>query len=257
MSLKLELLELYESSLKEGTDIPVEVQTVKEVSVGQIREITSIPPERFIIIGQEGDLFITAPVTSYIELLPRHTPLYRLRSWGLRLGVVPAWDFLRREFIEKYSYVLGRANEEEVEKVKSYLKSVDINSVGWTVKRFIRLNSKRWAKWTMASLLVHADMAEQGAVVVRLTPEVESRMDRYRTYALAAENRYFRGENFLAVLTERGLRLYLPDELLGKKVRISAGDVVLFEGELESTSLEMEGNFSRINPEEVIRVVEI
>ncbi len=108
MSLELELLEIYEKNLKEGSDELLEVPHKKEPKVGQIRELWSVPVERFVILQevQEG-LYKTVPLTSYLQVLPNSTPIYELRSRGLKLGVVPVWDYLRRELIENYSQVIG------------------------------------------------------------------------------------------------------------------------------------------------------
>lgn len=44
MSLELELLEIYEKNLKEGSDKLVEVQHKKPPKCGQIRELWSVLP---------------------------------------------------------------------------------------------------------------------------------------------------------------------------------------------------------------------
>lgn len=259
MSLRVELLELYEQSLKEGTDRLFEVDRKVDVRVGQIREIWCLPPERFVVVEevQEG-LYLTVPLTSYLQLLPQDAPLYELRRTGLRLGVVPVWDYMRKELIERYSTVLGKVHQPELEKIKEYAFSKANEKLDYISRRFVKLNSKRWAIWNMYSLLAQAEIEESSqAQVVRLTPEVEKELERYRAYALAAENRYFRGSNFFAVLKDNLLRLYLPVEFVGKKIQVKVGEVVLFEGELEDVRLEMEGDFSGINLEEGLKVVEL
>lgn len=161
--LKLELLNLYEASLKEGASVPVRVpqKLKKEVKVGQIRELWSVPVERFVVLQKEGDLFITAPMTSYLQLLPEKSPLYRLSSYGLVLGVVQGFDYLRSEFIQNYSTVLGFVSQEELARIKTFaMESQNLNT-GWVQKRFARLNSRRWAKYTLANLLAHANKAEE------------------------------------------------------------------------------------------------
>ncbi len=257
MSLELELLEIYEKNLKEGSDELLEVPHKKEPKVGQIRELWSVPVERFVILEevQEG-LYKTVPLTSYLQVLPNSTPIYELRSRGLKLGVVPVWDYLRRELIENYSQVIGKLPEEELSKIEEYLSRE--KELKFATRRFIKLNSKRWAKWTMYSLLAQAELAEREETqVIRLSPDTEKALEEIRTYALAADNRYFKVGNFFVVLEEGLLRLYLPIEFVGKVVRVLLGSVVVFEGEVESPRLEILGNFFGINIPEELKVVEL
>ncbi|WP_171261032.1 hypothetical protein, partial [Acinetobacter baumannii] len=178
----------------------LEVPHKKEPKVGQIRELWSVPVERFVILQevQEG-LYKTVPLTSYLQVLPNSTPIYELRSRGLKLGVVPVWDYLRRELIENYSQVIGKLPEEELSKIEEYLSRE--KELKFATRRYIKLNSKRWAKWTMYSLLAQAELAErEEAQVIRLSPDTEKALEEIRTYALAADNRYFKVGNFFVVL---------------------------------------------------------
>ncbi|MDW7973340.1 MAG: hypothetical protein RMI01_09100 [Thermodesulfovibrio sp.] len=252
----LDLLKAYEVSIKEGTHVPARVQRSIPPQVGQVREVWSVPVERFVIVSEVGDgLYKTVPLTSYLQLLPRNAPLYELLSAGLRLGALPLWDYLRAEFIEEYTNPIGRISPQELEKIKKYVNSTDRGSLDYVVKRFIRLNSKRWARWTMYSLLSHEDeVDEQSVTIIELTQDIQSKLSTYKTHALA--DKYFKGKNFFGVRTEEGLRLYLPSELIGRKVRIAVGDAVLFEGELQDIRIEFVGDFQSINLKEVLRIVE-
>ncbi|QID32734.1 hypothetical protein [Pampinifervens florentissimum] len=257
MSLELELLEIYEKNLKEGSDKLVEVQHKKPPKCGQIRELWSVPVERFLILEETGEgLYLTVPMTSYLQLLPNNAPMYEIKGRGLRLGVVPVWDYLRQELITTYSQVIGVISQDQLERIKNFLR--ESQSIPWHTRRFIKLNSKRWAKWTMYSLLAQAELAErEEAQVIRLSPDTEKALEEIRTYALAADNRYFKVGNFFVVLEEGLLRLYLPIEFVGKVVRVLLGSVVVFEGEVESPRLEILGNFFGINIPEELKVVEL
>ncbi|MFN3263274.1 MAG: hypothetical protein ACK42C_00050 [Aquificaceae bacterium] len=161
MSLELEFLENYEKSLKEGTSRLFEVPSKEPVETGQIRELWCVPVERFLILSEDTTgLYITVPLTSYIQLLPRDTLFFELKGQGLLLGVVPVWDYLRQEVIENYSKVIGKVSEDDLKKVKELLKT-GFKDKRWAVKRFLRLNSKRWVALTMGSLLVQAELAEE------------------------------------------------------------------------------------------------
>lgn len=158
--IELELLEAYEKNLKEGTDKLIEVKDKKAPQPGQIREIWSVPVERFLIVEEVNQgLYLTVPMTSYLQLLPYSSPVYELKSLGLKLGVLPVWDYLRQELIVNYSQVIGKVNPQEIERIREYLNQE--KELKWHTKRFIRLNSKRWAKWTMYSLLAQAEEEEE------------------------------------------------------------------------------------------------
>lgn len=257
MSMELELLEIYERSIKEGSDKLTPIPEKKEVKIGQIRELWSLPTERFVILEEVGEgLFLTAPMTSYLQVLPSDSPMYELKSQGLRLGIIPVWDYLRRELIEEFSTVIGRVSTDEITKIKEYISKP--KTLKYATKRFIKLNSKRWAKWTMYSLLAQAELAErEEGQVIKISRETEERLYPYRTYALAAENRYFKGKNYFAILKEKALRLYFPVELVGRIIKIAIGNEFIFEGELESVKLDIEGDFSGINIQEELKVVEL
>ncbi len=249
--IELELLEVYEKNLKEGTERLLEVSQKKEPEVGQIREMWSVPMERFLVLDkvQEG-LYLTVPMTSYLQVLPEDAPTYELRRHGLVLRVVPVWDYLREEIILNYSQVIGKVSPQEIERIKEYLKQE--KELQWHTRRFIRLNSKRWAKWTMYSLLTHAEEQEEDRQVVKLPPETEKSLPREEKH----EDLYIKGQNFFAVIERNVLRIYLPLEMVGEKVKIAIGDIVVFEGEVECPRIEIEGGFEGVRGEITVKEVQ-
>jgi len=238
--IEVELLEVYEKNLKEGTDQLLEVSKKSPVQVGQIREMWSVPMERFLVLDkvQEG-LYLTVPLTSYLQLLPNTAPTYNLKRHGLVLRVVPVWDYLREEIILNYSQVIGKVSPQEIERIKEYLKQE--KELQWHTRRFTRLNSKRWAKWTMYSLLTHAEEQEEERQVVKLQKSLP-REEKH-------EDLYIKGQNFFAVIEKDVLRVYLPVEFVGEKVKIAIGDIVVFEGEVECPRIEIEGNLEGVRGE--------
>lgn len=161
--IKAELLSMYEKNLKEGSIKLIEVpEPYEEIQTGQIRELWMIPPERFLVLEKVDDnLYITVPMTSYIQLLPEDAPLYANKytdDFITTLGVVPVWDYVRGEIIRKYSKVIGRIRETELSKIKSYIEKG--NNYPWEVRRFIKLNSKIWSSLNMYSILSDVDEIE-------------------------------------------------------------------------------------------------
>lgn len=159
----VEFLEVYEKNLKEGRPIPSSVpeELRKPVAVGQIRELWTVPVERFVVLGEEAGLWLTVPLTNMVMLLPKDGLFYALKRQGLVLGVLPTWDYLRSELVEKYSRVIGRLTPAEVERVKSYVRNTKREDLPWHTRRLIRLNSKLWANLTLFSMLAHAHEQEE------------------------------------------------------------------------------------------------
>lgn len=253
----LDLLENYKESLKEGRLTPVPIKG-DQASVGQIRELTTIPEERFLVLEEvKKDLFLTVPMTSYLQLIYGDYPLpkvYELR--GLRLSPVPTWDYLRRDLIENYSYVIGKISD--LTEIKVWLNEIKNAKLPWYTRKFLKLNAKVWSKLSLSSILTKLEEEEKepSSWVIRLSPDVEERIKEVTVSTLAAETKYKKGENFYAVVEKESLKLYLPLEFVGKRIRISYEGIVLFEGEVESPVLEIEGDFRGIKVEE-LNVVEL
>lgn len=128
----------------------------------------------------------------------------------------------------------------------------------WYTRKFLKLNAKVWSKLSLSSILTKLEEEEKepSSWVIRLSPDVEERIKEVTVSTLAAETKYKKGENFYAVVEKESLKLYLPLEFVGKRIRISYEGIVLFEGEVESPVLEIEGDFRGIKVEE-LNVVEL
>lgn len=237
--IKVELLEMYEKNLKEGSRKLIEVPDKKEIEVGQIRELWMIPPERFLVLEKVDDnLYLVVPMTSYIQLLPENTPLYANRysdDYITILGVVPVWDYVKGEIIRKYSKVIGRVRETELPKIKDYIERRDKN-YSWEVKRFIRLNSKIWSSINMYSILSHVDERERADKQVIYLENKEVIDDNGLTF--------LRTENAYIVISKDVIRIYLQIELVGKHARIKIDDKVVYSGEIESARIELVGSYT-------------
>jgi len=247
--IELELLEIYEKNLKNDKLVEVPQKQRVQIQIGQIRELWSVPVERFLILEEVNQgLYLTVPMTSYLQLLPNNSPAYKIKNKGLVLGVVPTWDYLRQELIERYSQVIGRVSEEELQKIKDYINKT--KNLPWHTKRFIKLNSKRWAKWTMYSLLAQAELAEQeDKQVVKLPPEIENALPKGKNH----EDKYIKGQNFFAVLKKDVLRVYLPVEMVGERIEITIDGLTVFEGQVECPRIDIEGNFEGVVGEIKVR----
>lgn len=143
----MDFLRLYEKSLEEGRLVPVKVDG-EPVKVGQVRELATIPGERFLVLEEvEPELYLTVPMSSYLPLLnfEPYPPVFVFRGYSSRyaltLACVPVWDYLRKELIEGYSQKIGYLGEESLKRVKEWLEEVKGIDLPWYVRKFIRLNS--------------------------------------------------------------------------------------------------------------------
>lgn len=234
----MDFLRLYEESLKEGRLIPVKVDG-EPVKVGQVRELATIPGERFLVLEEvQENLFLTVPMTSYLHLLnfKPYPPVFAFHNYSsryvLNLACVPSWDYLRRELMEGYSQVIGTIGEESLKRVKEWLNEVIKSDLPWYVRKFISLNSEVWARLTQASLMEHAERLEEAQVEVEPlyiclpeeVPSIEVSAPIYYYWKLPAN-----------VMVEEGrTSIMFEIEDTGKPVRIKAGDYTIYEGKLES-----------------------
>jgi hypothetical protein len=228
----MDLLRLYEKSLEEGMPVPVEVNG-EPVRVGQVRELATIPFERFLVLEEvEPELFLTVPVTSYLHLLnfKPYPPTYLFRGYSskfdLVLACVPSWDYMKKELIERFSQKIGYIREEQLKRVKEWLSEVINIDLPWYTRKFLRLNSKVWAKLTQSSLLTHIEELEEKAEpqIIELEKELSSYVEKPI---------YKKIENFYVAIDNQ-TRLYPPIQLAGQKIRISVKDKTVFEGEVLS-----------------------
>ncbi|MEM4591823.1 hypothetical protein [Pampinifervens florentissimum] len=232
----MDFLRLYEKSLEEGRLVPVKVDG-EPVKVGQVRELATIPGERFLVLEEvEPELYLTVPMSSYLPLLnfEPYPPVFVFRGYSSRyaltLACVPVWDYLRKELIEGYSQKIGYLGEESLKRVKEWLEEVKGIDLPWYVRKFIRLNSEVWASLMQVSLMEHADRLEEEVSepqVIELEKELSSHVEKPI---------YKKLENFYVAIDSQ-TRLYPPIELAGKKIRISISGRPVFEGEVLSHCL--------------------
>jgi hypothetical protein len=256
----VDFLKLYADSIEEGRPVPVEVKG-EPVKVGQVRELTTIPGERFLVLEEvEPDLFLTVPMTSYLQLVNfKPYPIVFEFPSGLRLATLPVWDYLGKELIERFSLVIGHVKEDNLKKVKVWLEEVKNIDLPWYTRKFLKLNSKIWAKLSLFSILEKLEEVEEEKPmpkVIKLTQDSRERLKNPYSLALAAHARYQKGKNFYVVFDEKQTRVYLPLDMIGKRIKVSVGDVVLFEGELDSHVLVIEENLTGYGAED-INVVEL
>lgn len=230
----MDLLRLYEKSLEEGMPVPVEVNG-EPVRVGQVRELATIPGERFLVLEEvkEG-LYLTVPMTSYLQLVnfQPYPPTFVFKGYSSRyaltLACVPVWDYLTGELIEEYSQKIGYLNEESLKRVKEWLNEVINIDLPWYTRKFLSLNSKVWAKLTQSSLL---DLEEEKIEVIPLYIHLPEEIPSIEVDVPI----YYYGKAPANVMVEKGKTSILFEiEKVGSTVKITAGDYTIYEGKLET-----------------------
>ncbi len=209
----------------------LEVLSPVPPETGQVRLFTMTPPEWVLVVNKEGDLFTVIPLTTLIQLAvtDRYPPVVEWR--GYRLVPLPFWVFVRKEILEKYSKPVFRVRD--VDRIKEYARSARTKAIGKWREKFIKKVAERFADINLASMLYSALSAEEeGALIVQFPADLKRELEEREELARAARSVCSaRGNLWLAVVEGGRLILYLDEECVGRDVRISLRDRVIFEGE--------------------------
>ncbi len=226
---------LYKNYIKSLGDEVLEVVNKKPPKVGQVRLFLMTPPEWVLVIDKpEEDLFTIVPLTTYIRLAL--TNIYPpVVTWKhLRMVPLPFWVYVRREILEKYSKPVFRLRD--IESIKEYVKKARTRGIGKWREKFIQKVADRFADINLSSLLYQVHLAEEEEqsepVIVPFPADLKEVLEREKDLVLAAEPlKVARGDLWLAVKEGDGLLIYLAEECVGKPVRITLKDKVIYEGE--------------------------
>ncbi len=220
----------YEESLGEEL-VEVKEEERKPSEVGQVRLFFMTPPEFVLVIKKDDNLNVIVPLTSYLQLAitDKYPPLIKWR--GYNLVPLPFWVYANEKLLEKYSVPVFKIKDVEV--IKNYVKTAKTKGIGEWREKFIKKTAERFKDLSLSSVIYEVVREEEakGGVVIKfptdLKREIESRTELARAAQPAS---YLRGENWLGVVEEGNLILYLPKDYVGKKVSISIKDKVIYEG---------------------------
>ena len=220
----------YEESL--GNElVDVKEDERKPSQEGQVRLMFMTPPEFIVVLKKEGDLNIAVPLTSYLQLAitDKYPPLVKWR--GYNLVPLPFWVYIHDKLIEKYSVPVFRIKE--LDKIRNYVKTARAKGIGEWREKFIKKTADRFKDLSLSSVIyqvVREEEAKPGIVIpfpTALKDRIESRTELARA---AQPTSYLKGENWIGVVEEGRLILHMPKDYVGKKVVISLGDEVIYEG---------------------------
>lgn len=236
-NLEEELYRTYESLLREGRQVPAEADAKTFPEIGDIR-IFLIDPPIYLIVAEylEDELYMCIPLTEFWSLAKtsRIPPKIVLERYKIVLSPLPFRTYFARRVLHTYTKKLAELNHDYVSQMVKYVDSVKYK-VGGIRQKFMESEIRRLGPHVIGNIMEYLNQLEEEEESYILLPEVA--LDR--SYALASTTNAFKGKNWLGVYDDGFLYVYLPEELVGKRVRISFLGQVVYEGELKTHLLKI------------------
>jgi len=226
---------LYNSYIEELGEGLMEVAERKPAKIGQVRLFLSEPPEWILIAEDLGrDLFIAIPLTSYIQLAitDRYPPVIRWR--GINLVPLPFWIYINKDILEKFSE--PAFNIKNLEKIKDYVKKARTKGIGKWREKFIKTVAERFKYINTLSVLKDVEEAEREELIhkiirIELTAQVLKWLAPYAEQRYAAKQKQaLRGKNWLGIVEEGKLLIYVPKDFVGREIKVSIKGEEIYRG---------------------------
>lgn len=220
----------YEESIGDEL-IEVKEEERKPSEAGQVRLFFMTPPEFVLVLKKEDDLNVIVPLTSYLQLAvtDRYPPLIKWK--GYNLVPLPFWVYANEKLLQRYSVPVFRIKN--LEAIRDYVKTARTKGIGEWREKFIRRTAERFKDLSLSSVIYEVVREEEtkSGIVIRFPTALKERIERRKELALAAQpTSYLKGNNWLGVVEENRLILYLPEDYVGKRVVVSLGEEVIYEG---------------------------
>lgn len=232
-NLEEEVFNIYENLLKEGKQVPVEAEIKTLPEVGDIRIFLIDPPVYLVVVRDMGEeMYECIPLTEFWPLAKttRIPPKIILNNYRIVLSPLPFKVYFTKRVLYTYTKKLGALGGTYIAQIEGYVDSVNYK-VGGVRQKFIESEINRLGPHVMGNLMEymsHLEEEEEESFIFLPELAVE------RSYALASTTNAFKGENWLGVYDDGILYLYLPEELVGKIIKIVFVDRVIYEGELKT-----------------------
>lgn len=221
----------------------------KSPEIGDLRRLEVFPPIYLLLVEEyplhQEKLSKCLVFTEDIELgtLKGDTPFILLEKEKTILVGLPLWIYSMEDLLLNYSTRMGKLTAENIEEFTQYAEKTPIPDT--PQGKYIKAVAKFLSPINTSSLFEYLDSLEKEAPqTIRLEERVFEPYKEYQFSLAASSKRTFKGENWLALVEESEskarLILYLPQDYLGKKIKITLGEKVLFEGELESDQIILE-----------------
>ncbi len=229
-----EFLSAYKTMVEEGKGVLGKTEERKAPERYQIRKILIDPPGYVLLIekGRDG-LWRGVALTEWVELARTDTPFpgYIVTKTET-LVPLPSILYLSEEFILNYTTLVGSVGEDVVRRFLEYAEKANPPKEG-PLSEFFKEEIPRLEAISLGEIISSVDREELGTLIVTvaLTSKVIEILKSYRKVPSAkAPSEYLRGRNWLGVLKEGKLRLYLPKSALGKNVRVKVSGETVYEG---------------------------
>ncbi len=250
MSRLKEDLKRFEKMLKESIG-PFEASKKELPEIGEIRRFLIHPPLYFLISEETfraktqkiyEAIVLSEEVT--LAVLSEKTPVFVFKNVPLVLVCLSFWIYLTEDFLFKYTEVIGKTDKESIEKCKAYAEKEQI-PYELPEGEYIRLEMKRLSIYNTGNILAFIEALEEEKTKVKLSEEIRKILEEDYAYQLAATpKQVLKGKNWYGIVEKKekkaNLVLYLPQELIGKKVIIKLKQKVLFEGVVETDKIIIE-----------------
>ncbi|MEO0251839.1 MAG: hypothetical protein ABIM44_06330 [candidate division WOR-3 bacterium] len=236
-NLEEELYRTYESLLKEGKQTPAEADVKTSPEIGDLR-IFLIDPPIYLVIAEylEDELYMCIPLTEFwfLAKTSRIPPKIVLKRYKIVLSPLPFRTYFTRRVLYTYTKKLASLNNEYISQIVKYVDGVNYK-VGGIRQKFMESEIRRLGPHVIGNIMEYLSQLEEEEEPYILLPDVA--LDR--SYALASTTNAFKGKNWLGVYEDDILYIYLPEELVGKKIRITFFGQVVYEGELKAHLLKI------------------
>lgn len=223
--------------------------TPKPPKIGELRRLETWPHFYLLPIEEyplyQEKLFKCLVFSEDIELgtLKGDTPFILLERERTILVELPLWIYSMDALLQDYSTWIGNLTREVIEEFIYYAEKTPIPET--PQGEYIKAVAKFLSPLNTLSLFEYLESLEKETPqILRLEERVFEPYREYQFSLAASSKRIFKGENWLALVEESENKariiLYLPQDYQGKKIRITLGEKVLFEGELESDQIILE-----------------
>ncbi|WP_448588000.1 hypothetical protein [Thermocrinis sp.] len=225
-------LDLYKRSLgKEKLEVSQEERV--KVEEGQIR-IFLWSPWEYVLVGErvEEGLFECYPLTLLLELT---TTSIRIKHKNKTYAPLPFHVYIREEILENESILEGKIPTQWLEDVKKSVEWATLNPYNRYKREFIKLVWERFKDLSLSSVIythIKREQEEPAGVVIALSDHLSQKLiEKLGAYSLAAKGtKYLKGSGWYGVVEEDKLTIYLPQDVLGKSIRIRFMEEVVYEG---------------------------
>ena len=234
MKLVEEILNAYKEMVNEGRGVLGKAEEKAPPERFQIRRILIDPPGYVLLLekGKDG-LWKGVALTEWVELARTDIPFpgYIVTKTET-LVPLPSFLYLSEEFIKDHTRIIGSVEETVAEKILEYAKKANVPKEG-LLREFFEEEIPRLEAISLEEIVSSVDREDLRSyvTVVTLTSRVIEILNRYAGIPSAeAPSEYLRGRNWIGVLKEGKLRLYLPREALGRSVRVKISGETVYEG---------------------------